>query len=265
MKILIPLTMLFFLTMGLSSCSKVKIQSYPANSIVQIDGSAADWENVPLVFNEKPAVVFGAVNDTGKLDLMMRFNDPALAQMMFRRGFKIWFDKDKKFGLNFLGRTPPRMPEGRRLMVNDSLRSRRFQKMGFPASLSLRDFDVVIKGAVRNIYQVDIPLLNAAYGVEGGLFCFEFSVPLVKEKEKGYGAVVSKKGNVDIQFVINEIKRPQKGGNVSAMRGGGMASGRRGGGGGRRGGGLKGGGMTRPDMSAMEVKATVQLASFKDR
>ena len=264
MKATTSVIILILVTLALSSCSKAKIQSYTSDMVIKIDGSASDWENVPLFFNKKPAFVVGAVNDTNKLSLMLRFNDPSLTQMMFRRGFKIWFDEDEKFGLSFTGRTPYGTPDMRRRMVGDSLRSRSPQNMRIPVSLSLQDFEIVIKGSVRNIYQTDIPFLNAAFGYREGLFCFEFSVPLVAEKEKGYGALVSEKESVNLRFVINEMKRSTRDGSSVSRRGSGRSGGMSGRmrGGGRRGGGMKGAGagMTRPDMSAIEFKATVQLA-----
>ncbi len=254
--------LLLLFTGLLSSCSKTKIQSYFSDAAIQIDGSAADWEKVPLFFNEKPAFVFGAVNDTSRLDLMIRFNDPALAQMMYRRGFVLWFDDDEKFGLNFNGRNMPGISQNRRRQNPDSLRKRSFGNKRIPLSLSLQDFDVILKGSVRNINQSDVLYLNAASGVEEGLYCFEFSVPLVPESEKGYGALISKKNEVNVIFKIKEMKRNIRESNASAMSmrggGGGMSGGRRGGG--RRGGGMKGGGMSRPDLSAIEFKAVVQLS-----
>ncbi len=263
MKIRIVFALLLFASLILSACSKAKIKSTIVDTAIQIDGSASDWENVPLFFNKKPPFVLGAVNDTNKLSLMLRFNDPTLAQMMYRRGFNIWFDDEEQFGLNFSGRRQSIRPQGRQRVNTDSLNRNRFQNMGFPLSLSLQDFDVFLKGSVRNVNQTDVRYLSAASGVEEGLFCFEFSVPLVPESERGHGAVINKKNTVNITFKIKEMKRPAGTNSAMSMRGGGMSGGKSGGmrGGGRKGGGRKGAGIIRADRSATEFKAIVQLAA----
>lgn len=263
MKIRRTLIAWFIVAALISSCSTVKIQSVVSDAEIQIDGSAGDWENIPLFFNKKPAFVLGAVNDTAKLNLMIRFNDPSLAQMMFRRGFNLWFDNANKFGLHFNGRSFNRMQDGRQRKQKDSLKNRSLRKMG----LSLQDFDVILKGSQRNINQTDILYLNAASGVEEGLFCFEFSVPLVPQKDTGAGAAVMNEGKVAIKFSIPEMTHSMKNGSSPAIRAGGMSGGMSGGrrGGGRRGSGMKGGGMRRPDMSGIEFKAVVQLATVKNK
>jgi len=83
-----------FTLLFLLSCGGEIIESqWLAESIV-IDGDAAEWENIPLYFNENLNVVYGIANDKTHIHFMIRFNDQQVARMFSARGFTLRFNEN---------------------------------------------------------------------------------------------------------------------------------------------------------------------------
>ena len=66
---------------------------------VTIDGKFDDWADISMYYNDTPPFMVGAVNDGMQITLAVIFRDPVWAQLLLRRGFSVWLDKDKILGL----------------------------------------------------------------------------------------------------------------------------------------------------------------------
>ena len=244
--------MIISLSVGLflSACSRLEIQSTFRNQPMTIDGNSEDWADVPLLYNKVPPLMFGAVNDSSSLELVLVFRDESLARMMISRGFSIWFDDDESFGIDCMGG----MGSWRRTIPGykpDSASSRRNHRF---RPLNSGDFTAIDKKADSYIPASEIDGLDAAFSVENGYYCLELRLPLKAEKGTFGARIVSGK-RVEVELKTKTLKASPKH-KSTGMTGSGQR-----GSGGRRGGRRAGAGrMQRPDMAGKEFKATIELA-----
>ena len=262
-------------------CGGEEIDSTFKNKPIFVDGKGNEWNDYPLQFNEDFNVVYGIVNNDSALYCMIRFNDQQLARMMSVRGFTLWVnnsgDEEKLMGIHYRDQRPredimemmrPRPGQQDQQKVPD-------QKIIYPRGrFSLARNDTITDFNINDIYGI-----NAAAGLDNGLYCFEFSMALKKSAGIVYSLGV-KSGDVikvgmEIAAVSEEeqerMKKEMEGrresmgnGRGGGRPGGGRPSGGTGGGmmgGGRSGGGMRGDRPQMPDMDGDIFWMTVQLAA----
>lgn len=268
-------SMLLFMITG---CGGLEIDSNWNKHSIAVDGNFNDWEKAPTYFDEEKGIIYGAVNDNENLYFMFRFRDIKLAQKLERRGITVWFNgegkQEKLFGINYKNENAPAFMPGNRGERN-SQRSEEREKIFFP----MGKFNIQGDNTIDIISINDINDIEAKAGLNNGIFCYEFKIPLNnKNIADKFNMNFESGNNIKIGFEIAGIseeekeqimakmkekmsQRGSKGG--SSMRGGG---GRPGGmSGGRAGGmGRRPGGSGQNDMmkqfEPQEFWATVKLA-----
>jgi hypothetical protein len=272
-KLISLLIGIFFFT----ACGET-IDSHWKDKPIEVDGKSEDWKGIPLYYEEDQNVIYGIVNDDSTLNILIRFNDSRLAHMFSRRGMILWLndenEKEKKIGFHYQEQFIPGeradFMERERFNRNEDQKGEMRSPMPPQGSFSLAINDSITEISIKNVNG-----LAAAAGLENGLYCYEFSIPLfsaenltAKNPKAGdlpYYICVSPKKEIKVGLEILPFspeerekirehmpeRRPPDG-----MSGGGMM------GGGRRPGGMRGGrGMpSMPDMDGEEYWTTVRLA-----
>lgn len=147
----------------LMQCSSTTIKSTPEKQPIVVDGHAYDWEKYPVEYNEDWHLVYGAVNSDSTLYLVFSFNGPQLAKIIARRGITLWLGEDKKFGIKYI----------------DNNLGEEFKKLyGDELYTPNGKFSVVSNDSVISPDLNSYPEIKAQFGLDKGLYCFEFSLPL---------------------------------------------------------------------------------------
>ncbi len=240
---------LLIVTLSFIDCSNQKIESIKPDSKILIDGIGNDWDKYNLIFNKDFNIVFGALNTDSSLYIMFRFNNPALARKCSLNGLTLWLDEEKKTGINYQDYTLTDM------LLNSDPR----ELMNWPDNRG-----VFIPGGSFSLINEDrtweselIPAfdLNAQFELVNGLYCFEFSIPLLARTDK-----INLSGKkmiplgVELSAVSDEIKNALKKKRDQRMQSWPSGNDARGGsmrGGGKRGGG-RGGNRKRTDRPNMD-------------
>jgi len=155
--------LILMLSLCFLQCSSSTIESAREKTPIVVDGLAYDWENYPVQYNEDWHIVYGAVNTDSSLYLVFSFSDSHLAGMIACRGVTLWLDEDKKFGLEYRDPSTPnefKIPDANELYVPKG------------------NFTAVSQDSVIAPDLTNYPNLNAKLGLDKGLYCFEFSMPL---------------------------------------------------------------------------------------
>jgi len=255
-----------------SGCKeKIKLGAQWAENAVTVDGIGADWTDLSTGYFPDQEAVIGAANDSTRLYLMVRFRDAKWARAIRTSGLKLEFQTDSKdqktFTLRYRGGpTPEQMQEFTGRLGGDA-------RPDFPAELrphegDRRAFTAYIENRIE---EKEIPVDGvqgpaAAFGVDQGMFTYEFSVPLARGEVRYYGLGVTAGSKVILDATWgdrDEMRRDMRepggmhGGFGGGPPGGGMP------GGGMPGGGPPGGmGRQRPDMpEKQEVRLQIELSS----
>lgn len=240
---------------------------------ITIDGNGDDWEGLPLQYQEDMNVVYGLVNDDKTIDFMIRFNDENLARMFSMRGFALWLnekgEEEKQIGIHYRDES---MRD--QFIVDTRKRSRENRddenKQPIPKKPDGK-FHLAKNDTLTSIRLKEVPGFKAAADQNNGIYCFEFSIPLISEIGFSENFNLSTDGSIKVGLEIvgmskeeKEIMEAQMEERRNAMQGGGRGGGRSGGGlkGGMRGGGRPGGGERpqMPDMDGEEYWISVNLA-----
>jgi len=251
------------------------VESTWVRSPLVVDGNGKDWNQYPLFYNEDFNLVYGFANNDSLLYCMIRFNDPRLARMMAVRGFTLWADnpdeEEKLLGIHYqdpgLRENLMHMPHGGRRQSEQQSNS--FQKLVPPNGR----FTIVRHDTESELDVKDSQGLNAAAGLDGGLYCFEFSLAFQGDASFSQFLNSSPGKSIKVGFEIAGLSEEEqerikeemaeRGEEMGEERDG-MRSGRDGEMGGMRGGGRPGGmhdgGPRRPDFDGEEFWITVKLA-----
>jgi hypothetical protein len=73
-----------------------KIASTPVDGIIRLDGSATEWDGIPIISLRESLHVIWVARDHETLYLMFTFSDRGLAERLLRRGVILWFNGDGK-------------------------------------------------------------------------------------------------------------------------------------------------------------------------
>lgn len=258
----------------LSSCSE-KINSQWKTGI-EIDGQGQDWDGVPLQYNENLKIVYGIVNNEKSLNVIVRFNDPAIARQFAMRGVTLWFNdenkKDKQSGIHYKAENSwAPLSAGMRGRGQKTRGNETGQRM---MPLPSGNFTFARKDTLTGMPVSEMKGWQAAAGFADGLYTYEFQVPLERLADSTPYLNISGKQKIKVGLEIAAMTREERAalkeqmaGRDDAMmagggrRGGGMSGGMRGAGRGGRGasGGPSGRGL-RQDTGAKEMWITVTLA-----
>ena len=260
-------------------CGKT-IDSHWKDKAIQIDGKSEDWKGIPLYYEEDQNVMYGIVNNDSTLNILIRFNDSRLAHMFSRRGMILWLndenEKEKKIGFHYQEQFIPGERAGfmdrERFNRDEDQRGEMRTPMPPQGSFSLAINDSITERSIKNVNG-----MAAAAGLENGLYCYEFSIPLFsaenltsetpKAGDLPYYICVSSKKEIKVGLEILPFNREERDRMTEqmgerrpprGMHGGGMM------GDGRRPGGRMSGGSDRhfmPNMDGEEFWMTVHLAS----
>lgn len=222
---------------------------------ITADGALDDWKGMPFE-SYKDYATYAVGNDSENLYVAIRFKDPMWLRSIRQGGLTIWINnrgkKDKIIGFKYNG-GPDReemekfVEESRRKPQGD-MRSFSMMEGEFDREDSIEVmFAVLEKDWWFQPTLIDTNGANGpavAFGIENGIFCYEYVIPLGKSGIKFYGVNIDLKKKIRIGFEwggVEKKDRPRGG-----MRIGG--TGIEGGIGGRGGGmGRPPGGMERGD------------------
>ncbi len=237
--------------LSLTSCAPLKIQSTPTKHPVTIDGKFDDWADISMYYNDTPPFMVGAVNDSVQITLAVIFRDPVWAQLLLRRGFSVWLDKDKNFRIDYMGNLGA-LNKKKDFTSSEATPLRNKNRF---RSLNSRDFTAITKQPESYISLREIEYLDAAFSFENGNYCLELQIPF-KKTGKSFGIPLLSGKRVEVELVTKEAKNRQAN-RYPDMK----PSGLRGGGGGRGNGYGKGKNrMASPRETGMRIKAVIQLA-----
>jgi hypothetical protein len=147
---------------------------------VTVDGSAADWEGLPISYLPKTVRVLSLAHDADRLHVMFRFGDRRLARQIFHGGVTVWINGDAKakdsFGVRYWGSfdiaqdvAPPRETDGEPLP--EELRRR----LGRPPQTD--EIVLVRDDSTRSVRPDDVPGLLVASNLHEGGYAYEMAVP----------------------------------------------------------------------------------------
>ena len=166
---LIKIFLVFLFVLLISSCSQIKLQSHWRMDPIDIEKDSTGWEGVAGEYHEDPSFVTSAVNNDSVLQLLVRFNDPMFARMLYSRGFTVWFDKSENFGIDYMGRIADNYSPERRVQ-NDSQKPRQFSNF---KPLGSDDFTVLEKETGKYFSLSDFNNLEARLEVAKQIYSLE--------------------------------------------------------------------------------------------
>jgi hypothetical protein len=171
---------------------------------IRIDGLAEDWDADPRSVHEKTKVEFAFHNDSDYLYLLLVFKDPHFQSTLEKSGVAVYFNsrgEDKKDrGIRFTKAVltadqfiARRQSQGRPL--NDQqiaeVRAKRFCPLFMYGLINKKDLEQMAKAKPSLS-----PDFNA--GFAGGVWTYEFKIPLAKTEDQPFGIGAEPGGKVQI-------------------------------------------------------------------
>jgi len=260
----------------ITGCRNVEVPCSWAGQSVVVDGLSGDWPDSSTHYFPDEQIVLGLANDSSNLYMLFRFRDPKWAGAIAREGLTVYLDKQTKkkedVGIHCAG-----LPSREQLLeiMPDSEgddTERRWGNRIKPSGSEEKDQRKFVFFDKENILDVNIPTDGSkgpsiAFAVEGGMFTYEFGIPLYESVVRNYGLGIQGNQSLDIGVIWGGVPegshaRPDSPSTGMGGRSGAKGGGMRGGGG--RGG--KGGGRSgqdgRPQMpEEQEVWIRTQLAT----
>jgi len=184
--------------------------TWPTQTIV-IDGSFADWKNVPTQFNADLNLVSAVSNDQDFLYVMIRFQDAHLARKMNLCGSTLWLNcknqKDKNRGIRYFNENQPTEPD-------------RENPPAEPAEMPATDMppvhgNVEMTGSFTlKTNDATEPITDTAFqsavAFQNGFYCFEYQIPLAEMDAAAAGRKIKPgekfKIGLEIEAVSPEIR-----------------------------------------------------------
>lgn len=257
-----------------TGCNSNKIHSHWPKNAIQIDGQAADWNDLPKYYFEDAGVSLGVSNDADNAYLLFRFTNPKWLMSIAKRGITIWLDgtakKKKNFGITYAGKIPFDSTTAGTSTFRTNLSEEQQQRL-LVLQAQMTDqilvFDAA-EGVEKSISPDGMRGPAACLGSADGVFTYEFAIPLRKDSETQYaiGAQPGQKIYIGLEFGgMDEEELQQLRQQMSEDRGHGGGMGRGGGmkGGGRRGGMGRGGGMGRSGGGDRETRLREMMEGEK--
>jgi len=214
-----------------TGCRSTRLDGQWTAEPIRIDGDARDWDHLSRAVLEEQQISLGLCNDTERLYLFFRFNDPKWARAIARHGLTIWFDsragKEKSFGILYRNR----LPGAERL---DPQPDERPMSPGDGMSMPFTEEMVLLRGPKSDRLHIRADGASgpaAGYGMQGGGYTCEFAIPLSNESdEHGIGCEVGDRLSIGIEFSDMDRDETQRMRERMDGRGRGPGKGMRGGG-----------------------------------
>lgn len=255
------MAMMTSLFVSLAGCGSMEYAGTWRSRDITIDGRQTEWENLLTRLEDQP-IMFGVVNDSNFLYLILQTSDrPTMRQLMFR-GLTVWFDRtggdEKRFGIHYpLGiqgmemRMPPRDRE-----AEPNRDENPFMRMPVDTT------EIEILGPMENerhrMSVIELREIRAKFQIVEGTFIYELQIPLADIGADPYAIGTSPGGIIGVGLETGErMERPAGGEGMMPPQGGEGRGDRRG-----RGGmeGPPGGGRMGMQSSPLNVWGTVRLA-----
>lgn len=188
----------------LTACSQKSVQSHWAEQAIETDGFSNDWPASAMQVNEELKLVYGVVNDEDALNVLIRFQDPQLARRISTQGFNIWFDKEKRTGIQFINYASHDLMIGR--LLEGGIR----QQRGVPLSEHERaqfawregTFQIFRDKKSRALGNNHSSGVQAAAGQENGYFCLEYRFEHTGEADQNLIIPFLDKGRIKAELEI---------------------------------------------------------------
>lgn len=169
-----------------------------------VDGKDNEWKDTQLFLNKEPSFLFGALNSSDHLYLILRSNEATFMRQLRLMGFTLWFDEDKSSGLELPGRLRP-SESGQRRGRPSEMKDGNMQGSNF--TFTTNDFFLIQKE------KEPLPLstlqdFSIASGVEGGVRTIEFGIPISGKKKENFG-IIPQDGTfkIDLQVKMPSAKK----------------------------------------------------------
>jgi len=184
--------------------------TWPTQTIV-IDGSFADWKNVPTQFNADLNLVSAVSNDQDFLYVMIRFQDAHLARKMNLCGSTLWLNyknqKDKNRGIRYFNANQPTEPDREKPPAEPSEMPATDMPPVHGNVEMTGSFSLKTKDATEPI--TDTAFKSAA-AFQNGFYCFEYQIPLAEMDAATAGRKIKPgekfKIGLEIEAVSPEIR-----------------------------------------------------------
>jgi hypothetical protein len=224
----------------------------------QVDGSLAEWKNMPTTFFEDERLMLGVSNDSSRIYLFLRSDNLDFIRAMRMSGLDIWLDaKGKKSkDLCFHYRGGPSRQELREHGLIDTMQAdipRGMSERQMPPGMSDERQDNFTVTDKKLEFEQEVPLDGsqgpaAAYAFDHGYYVYEFSIPLQAHLVDYYGfdAQPGQRVGIGIRYGGRPNRGMREGGSLEGMGSGGFPGGTRGDRPGGIGGGRPGGMGERP-------------------
>jgi hypothetical protein len=259
-----------------AGCKDIEMQSTWRNRTITIDGSDEEWKDL-LMYHDKSKIAFASCNDDTNLYLIMVIGDRDEQRQIMMAGLTIYFDGNGGSNESFGVRFPLGMRGGRQFLSRDrsgmQSRMKDFSKDAQIEPFSdLLGTEMEIIGPGEN--ETNRMSISGGKGIqlyvsrEDDKLIYEMKIALKQTVNAPYGINANTESAIGIGFVVNKIENPFSGGPPGDGMGGGPPGDGMGGGppGGGMGGGPPGGGQGRgprqqPNQGAIDIWATLQLAT----
>ncbi len=170
----------------LAACSQKSVQSHWAEQTIETEGFSNDWPASAMQINEELKLVYGVVNDENTLNILIRFQDPLLARRISTRGFNIWFDREKRTGIQFINYAAHDLMISR--LLEGGMRQRQNQTLSQAqrAQFAWQEgtFQIIRDGRSRALPENQSTGVNAAAAEQSGNYSLEYSFNLSTEEQQ---------------------------------------------------------------------------------
>ena len=85
-------SIIVLITFSICHAQKFVLSSSWRDSVITIDGSAADWDQPYRYFDSKAKLQYSIVNDDKYIYISVRTNDDKAQMKIMRAGMDVWFD-----------------------------------------------------------------------------------------------------------------------------------------------------------------------------
>lgn len=182
-------------------CKTEEIESRLVQTPIVVDGDLDEWRGMPFKSDKDDNAALAVCYDDNHLYVAVKFKDPMWLRAIRMKGLTIWVNnkakKDKTIGFRFNG--GPTREEMEKLMPQSG-QAPGGERPLFRENGMMTDFDSIEVQFVvleKDFWYQPTPIAQdgqngpeVAFGMAGGIFSYEYKIPLVSSAGKFYGAGV---------------------------------------------------------------------------